>query len=89
MFITVLHDISNQNEFFGKADEVVNKVPEGIKPLQFFPSNDGKQAVCLWEAKSVDAVKDYLEPKIGTIAKNTYYAVNSEAAMGLPSPVHQ
>ena len=84
MFIVVRHDITNQKAFFGAADAIVNDVPQGIKPLQFLPSTDGKQAVCLWEGKSVDAVKNYLETKVGKSSKNIYYAVDSKVAMGLP-----
>ncbi len=86
MFIVVRHDITNQKAFFGSADAIVNDVPQGIKTLQFFPSNDGEQAVCLWEGKSVDAVRNYLEPKIGQISNNIYYEVDSKVAMGLPVP---
>lgn len=87
MFIVVQHDITNKDAFFGAAHEIVDDVPAGIKPIQFLPSTDSKKAVCLWDAKSVDAVKNYLEPKIGKTAKNTYYAVDSKVAMGLPAGV--
>lgn len=86
MFIVVCHDIRNQKAFFGAADAIVKDVPQGVKPLQFFPSTDGNQAVCLWESKSVDAVKNYLETKTGESSKNTYYAVDSKVAIGLPVP---
>jgi hypothetical protein len=84
MFVVVQHDIMNADTFFGAAESVVSSAPEGLKTVQFFPSNDQKKAVCLWEAPSVDSVKDYLEAKIGSSSKNTYYAVNSKMAMGLP-----
>ncbi len=84
MFIVVLHDITNKQAFFGAGEAVVNDAPQGVKSLQFFPSSDGKQAVCLWEATSVDAVKNYLETKVGKSSTNTYYAVDSKVAMGLP-----
>jgi hypothetical protein len=86
MFIVALHDITNKQAFSGAGDAVVNDAPQGVKPLQFFPSTDGKQAVCLWEARSVDAVKDYLETKVAKCSRNTYYAVDSKVAMGLPVP---
>lgn len=69
------------------AKEVVEGVPQGIKPIQFLPATDSTKAVCLWEAKSVEAVKNYLEPKTSTIARNTYYAVDSKVAIGLPAGV--
>jgi len=84
MFIIVNHDITNQKAFFGAGDAVVNDAPHGIKPIQFLPSTDGKRAVCLWEGKSVDAVRNYLETKIAASSKNTYYEVDSKVAIGLP-----
>jgi hypothetical protein len=86
MFVVVQHDIMNADEFFGAAESVVGSTPEGLKTVQFFPSNDQKRAVCLWEAPSVDSVKNYLEAKIGSSSRNTYYAVDSKVAMGLPVP---
>jgi hypothetical protein len=86
MFVVVQHDITNAGAFFGAAESVTGSAPKGVKTVQFFPSNDQKRAVCLWEAPSVDAVKNYLEAKIGSSSKNTYYAVDSKVAMGLPVP---
>lgn len=86
MFVVVQHDITDADAFFGSAESVVGSVPTGVKAVQFFPSNDRKRAVCLWEAPSVDSVKNYLEAKIGSSSRNTYYAVDSKVAMGLPVP---
>lgn len=84
MFVVVLHDIKDANTFFGSAETVVGGSPKGVKAVQFFPSNDKDKAVCLWEAPSVEVVKNYLEGKIGSASRNTYYAVDSKIAMGLP-----
>jgi hypothetical protein len=84
MFIVAEHDITNKEAFLGSAKQVVEGVPQGLKPVQFLPSTDSTRAVCLWEAQSVEAVKNYLEPKIGNSARNTYYAIDSKAAIGLP-----
>ena len=84
MFIVVHHDITNQKGFFGAAEAVAKGVPQGLKVAQFLPSTEGREAICLWEGASVDAVKSYLEPKTAGLSKNTYYAVDSKVAMGLP-----
>jgi len=86
MFVVVQHEIKDAKKFFEAAESVVEGSPQGLKTVQFFPSKDQKMAVCLWEAPSVDVVKDYLEGKIGSSSKNTYYAVDSKVAMGLPVP---
>jgi hypothetical protein len=85
VFIVVQHDITNKDAFFGSAKDVVEGVPQGLKAVQFLPSTDSAKAVCLWEAQSVEAVKNYLEPKIGETARNTYYGVDNKGAMGLPA----
>jgi hypothetical protein len=84
VFIVVRHDITDQKGFFGAAEAVTKGVPQGLKVLQFLPSTEGREAICLWEATSLDAVKGYLEPKTTGLSKNVYYAVDSKVAMGLP-----
>ena len=84
MFIVVEHTITNPGVFF----ELVSKAgetPPGLKVLQFLPSKSKDRAVCLWEANSVEAVKGFLEPLSAQSSRNTYYPVDSAAAMGLPA----
>ena len=83
MLIVVEHTITNPDVFFGLAARVA-EAPSGISALQFFPSVNKDRAVCLWEAKSVDALKGFLEPLTTQSSRNTYYAVDSTKAMGLP-----
>ena len=83
MYIVVEHEITNPAAFFGVAEKVA-AAPPGYTALQFCPSVSKDRAVCLWEAKSVDALKGFLDPLIGTSSINTYYAVDSTIAMGLP-----
>ena len=84
MFIVVEHTITNPDVFFGLAPRVA-EAPSGINALQFFPSVNKDRAVCLWEAKSVDALKGFLEPLSAQSSRNTYYTVDSAKAIGLPS----
>jgi len=84
MFIVVEHTITNPDVFFGLASRVA-EAPSGINALQFFPSVSKDRAVCLWEAKSVDTLKGFLEPLSAQSSRNTYYTVDSTKAIGLPS----
>ena len=84
MFIVVEHTITNPDVFFGLAAKV-GEAPAGIKALQFFPSVSKDRAVCLWQAKSVDALKSFLETLSAESSRNIYYAVDSAKAMGLPN----
>ena len=83
MYIVVEHAITNPDVFFGLASKVA-EAPSGIHAVQFLPSMSKDRAVCLWEAKSVDALKGFLEPLIAQSSRNTYYAVDGTIAMGLP-----
>ncbi len=83
MFVVVEHTITNPDVFFGLAPRV-SEAPSGINALQFLPSTSKDRAVCLWEAKSIDALKGFLEPFTAKCSRNTYYAVDSTKAMGLP-----
>ena len=83
MYIVAEHTITNPDVFFGLASKVTD-APSGINPIQFFPSVNKDRAVCLWEAKSVDALKGFLEPLIAQSSRNIYYAVDSTVAIGLP-----
>jgi hypothetical protein len=84
MFIVVEHTITNPDAFFLLAARV-GEAPSGIKALQFFPSVSKDRAVCVWQANSVDALKGFLEPLSAESSRNTYYAVDSTKAMGLPN----
>jgi hypothetical protein len=83
MYIVVEHTITNPDVFFGLAQRVA-EAPSGINAIQFFPSTSKDRAVCLWEAKSVDAVKGFLDPLTAKCSRNTYYMVDSTKAIGLP-----
>jgi hypothetical protein len=86
MLIVVEHTITNPDSFFGLGPKVSEATP-GIKVLQFLPSMNKDRAVCLWEAQSVDALKAFLEPLSAESSRNTYYAVDSKQAIGLPTPL--
>jgi hypothetical protein len=83
VFIVVEHTITNPDYFFGLASRV-SEAPSGVNALQFFPSVNKDRAVCLWEAKSVDALKGFLESLTAQSSRNIYYTVDSTIAMGLP-----
>jgi hypothetical protein len=83
MHIVVEHTITNPDVFFALAPKVA-EAPSGINALQFCPSTSKDRAVCLWEAKSVDTLKGFLEPLTAQSSRNTYYAVDSTMAFGLP-----
>ncbi len=89
MYVSVHHTITDPQ----KWEQITNKMttaveqgrlPQGLKGLMYLPGTDGRRADCLWEAQSVDALKNFLDREIGAAARNEYFQINAEAAFGLP-----
>ena len=85
MFISVIHRISDPDAFWANAASATNDIPADIKLHQTVTSNDRSTAICLWEAASVDGVRDFLEPLMGHICKNEYIPIDASSSMGLPT----
>jgi hypothetical protein len=84
MYIAVKHTISNPGEFWSRAQASLPDLPEGIKIHSVLPNAEMNDAVCLWEANTLDQLKTYLEEKTGDVSANHYIPVNETNAMGLP-----
>ena len=82
MYIVANHTISNPEKFWGLAKST--PVPAPLKLHCVFPSTDGAKGTCLWEAQSVDAVKQFVETLTSAVARNDYMVVESVNPMGLP-----
>lgn len=84
MYVLALHDIHDR-----AAWEMVKDFapPEGFTLHFTIAADDGRRAVCLWEAQSVDTVQQLLDEGFGAVAKNEAYEVSEEyvAAAKLPS----
>jgi hypothetical protein len=85
MYVTVIHDIYDSEKFW----EVVRSAtsagfPEGIALRSMYPSASGTRNICLWEADTVDAVRDLVESAVGEFSRNEYSEVNADNAIGLP-----
>jgi hypothetical protein len=79
MHVIVEHQIHDPQAFFGMAPP-----PAGVEGRQMLPSRDKAACVCLFEADSIDAVRDYIDPQTRGVSDNTYFEVDSEHALGLP-----
>ena len=84
MHILVRHKISDSAAFWPILEDALVNPPSGLKFSCSLPSSDGRQAICLWRADSLDAVKDYVESKVGHISANEYFQVDAEKAVCLP-----
>lgn len=84
MYIAVQHSITDPAKWQHAFKVFFPKLPPGLKLHSYAPSLDGRQANCLWEADTVDAVKSYVEEKLGHCSQNTYFEVEYPSSWGLP-----
>lgn len=85
MHVVIQHRIKDPEQFFaGDAEQVATGGPTGVRGLQFLVSQDKSAAVCLWEADSVENLRNYMEELTGSSADNTYFEVDAEMSQGLP-----
>jgi hypothetical protein len=82
MHIIAIHDISDPEKFFGAAES--NPTPDDITLHTVAPNGDHTRAICVWEADSTDAVRDFVEGAVGDVSTNEYFEVDGQAAQGLP-----
>ena len=87
MIIVVNHKINNTADFWASAQKSLPELPaSGVqRVLQVMPNTDMTQATCVWEADSIDALNTYLRSKVNDWSEETYYELNSAAAMGVPA----
>jgi hypothetical protein len=93
MIVAINHSITDPKkweEAGGKIFPMIQegKLPQGIKALCYLPASDGRKANCVWEANSVEELKRFLEPLTSPAARNEYFQVNADQAMGLPVGEH-
>jgi hypothetical protein len=85
MHIVVEHRIIDLDKFSEMdAAEVAGGGGPGFTLRQFLPPQDGSIATCLWEADSIDSLREWLDPATAGVTDNTYIAIDDENAIGLP-----
>jgi hypothetical protein len=88
MHAVIRHYISDPAKWDRSVKNIMSMVeqqrlPRGFKPLEYLPSVDGRNADCVWEAESLGALQKFMDRET-TGARNEYFEVKDEAAIGLP-----
>jgi hypothetical protein len=83
MLIAIKHDIHDAAKFQQNAEGVF-PLPEDFHVHHFFPAKDLSEAVCLYEAPSIDRLSDYLDGKLGDSSTQRYFPISEESAIGVP-----
>jgi hypothetical protein len=86
MFIVVHHQFTDPETAFVRGENLLagTGAPSGVLVREFFPSRDKADAFCLWEGRSLEDVRDYVDATLGDSSRNTYWEVDAEMARGLP-----
>lgn len=85
MYVVVNHTITDTSGFWATAQSTAAGLPAGLKVIHTFPSPDGRKAVCVWEADSVDAVRTFLDPATAGMARNDYFESPNKEGMAMPT----
>lgn len=83
MFVAIHHEIHDQGLFKEKVNQMAPP-PESLRRHQFFTATDLTRAACLWEAPSVEELRDYIDPSLLPASTQTYFPVYEARAVGLP-----
>ncbi len=89
MYVLVHHNVHDPERFWSTAEEAIPNVPAHLKLHHTMPAKDGTRATCLWEADSVQAVRDFLEPALGDVSTNEYSEAENKDGVALPSGVRR
>ncbi|AGA34691.1 hypothetical protein TVNIR_3054 [Thioalkalivibrio nitratireducens DSM 14787] len=84
MFVTIEHEIHDAARFQPCAEQVF-PLPEGLQVHLFLPATDLSRAVGLYEAPSLERLRDHLDPTLGDASTQRYFPVAEERAIGLPA----
>ena len=85
MYVAVQHTILEPATFWAKAGEIIPRLPDHLKLHQCFPTRDGSRGISIWEGKSIDAVRRYVDEQLGPASSNVYFEVENRDAIALPS----
>jgi hypothetical protein len=82
MYVVVHHRFIDLTTAFARGEKLIRNegAPTGVVGLQFYPAQDGSEAVCLWEAPSVESVQQYVDSTLGDSSANACFAVDAEQA---------
>jgi hypothetical protein len=88
MYVLVEHQISDPSAFWPTDVEGFKAaIPSHLTLHHAFAARDGNHGVCLWEAESVDAVRDFLDPAMGHASRNVYHEVVNKEGIATPAAV--
>lgn len=82
MYVVTHHRFIDPPTAFARGEKLIRNedAPTGVVGLQFYPARDGSEAVCLWEAPSLESVQEYVDSTLGDSSSNPSFVVDAEQA---------
>jgi len=89
MHAVIHHSVNDSAKWEQSSQRIMSmieqqRLPKGLKPLEYLPSTDGRKAVCVWEADSLNALREFIDRETSGAARNDYFEVKVQNAIGLP-----
>jgi hypothetical protein len=85
MFISVIHRVTDPDAFGAAVASGTPNLPTDLKVHLTATGDDRSTVICLWEASSVDKVRDFVEAHLGHASNNEYIPIGPSKSMGLPT----
>jgi hypothetical protein len=82
VYVVTQHTILDREKAV-EASQGLFTPPPGITLHLFLPEVELSKAVCLWEADSIETIRDLVDRALGPYTHNEYFAVRERAAVGL------
>lgn len=82
MYVVSQHTILDRWKAVEATQGLINP-PQGITLHLFLTDPEVTKAVCLWEADSLETIRDLVDGALGPSAQNECFAVRESAAVGL------
>lgn len=87
MKIGVIHEISDAESFYERGPAITDDAPDEFVIHQFHPAVDGTLATCIWEADSLDDLREFIDSSLGDASEQRYFEVDDAAELDASEPL--
>lgn len=84
MYIVAHHRIADPSRFWDVVQSISSQLPDGLALHQCLPRKDGTEAVCVWEAHSLNGVRSFIEAGVGDFSTNEYFDAVAKEGINVP-----
>jgi hypothetical protein len=84
MHVIAIHTISDADQFWSACKRGYAQLPPGIRWTLAVASTDGARGINLIVGTSLERVKEFLEPLLGSYSTTEYFEADAQNAVGLP-----